>query len=168
MYNSIHFIQEKNRNNPYFSYSLTWLRTSLIKCFPSRYTHSSKSKCAVEVTWFDQRLKAEEATVSWQRFPELAGTEILCTQLASPPHCRLPRLQDHEVHQRVISETLFTHTVWRRLFFFPAQNEPKFNCQIITIFWIALLFSIYFTVTASSAVICTESNCGPFLKEFMV
>lgn len=187
MYNSIHlipFVQVTNGNGSRLSYSFAWARTFLMKWFPSGNIHSSKSKCTAEITWFDQRLNAEQAAFwcptswaagplgsppqGWQELRSWAHKQPASTQLESPQHCWLPELRDHAGHQWEISETLFTHSVWWYLFFFPTQNETKFNWQRITLLWLALLFIIYFTVTASYAEICTEPNCGPFLKEFVV
>lgn len=67
-----------------------------------------------------------------------------------------------------VRETFAAHVIWQYLFFFPTQNETRFNWQKITLLWIALVFITYFTVTATYAEICTEPSCGSFLKELVV
>lgn len=138
MYNYIYLtlsINMRNANDPWWSYSFTWVRIFLMKWFLTGNVHSSKWKCTA--VWSKTEGKTSNLLAShqlgcwtsWQASPELAGAEIFSTYRLPVPSLKVlstagfPRVRDHAVHQWEVSETFFTHTVWWYLFFIPTQNK---------------------------------------------
>lgn len=170
----------KNANGPRWSYSFTWVRIFLMKWFLSGNMHSSKWKCTAEITWFDQRLKAKQATFwhptswaagplgrppqSWQELKSLAHTGCQCPAWKSSTLLASKGKRPCSMSVRSLGNFLYSHSLVILVF----HSNSEWDCERITLLWIAVLFITCFTVTASCAEICTEPNCGPFFKEFIV